>query len=89
MRGGPELLHRPEEVIPGRAFARTRNPGGRAKGSWIPGSREGARPGMTATWGRPGTAQIGTAIASNAESQLMRSTRFCTMEKPSPFRRNV
>ena len=32
--------------------------------------------------------QIGTAIASNALSQLMRSTRFCTMRKASPSRRS-
>ena len=32
--------------------------------------------------------QIGTAIASNAESQLIRSTRFCTMRKLLPSRRS-
>jgi hypothetical protein len=44
-------------VIPGRALARTRNPGGGAgwKAVWIPGSREDARPGMTGlpAWALP------------------------------------
>jgi hypothetical protein len=54
VRGGGHLsrilLWRSRDVIPGRAFARTRNPGGGAgcEALWIPGSPLPRRPGMTA-----------------------------------------